>query len=267
MPIIEVNGAKLYYEDSGGASDTILFCHGLICNCHMFDDQVKAFKDRFRCITFDFRGHGNSEVTRNGYDMDNLAVDAVKLIQELNCKPCHLVGFSMGGFVALRLAIHYSNFFQSLILMNTSAGPFPKKDIFQFKMLSFIGRWIGFRPIVNQLMSMMFSDSFLKNSENIEKSEKWRQYVLNNSRKGGVRAVNGVIGRKGVYDQLNQIRLPSLIIASDQDKLADRKDSIRMHEKISNSKMVIIPHAGHMTAVESFETVNATITNFLTDLN
>ena len=69
MPVLEVNGAKLYYEEHGTSPETIVFGHSLLFSCRMFDDQVNALKDRLRCVKFDFRGQGRSEVTRNGYDM------------------------------------------------------------------------------------------------------------------------------------------------------------------------------------------------------
>jgi pimeloyl-ACP methyl ester carboxylesterase len=82
MPFIEINGIKLYYEDSGRGPETIVFCHGLVCNCRMFDAQVEALKDQYRCVTVDFRGHGRSGTGRNGSDMDALSDDVAKLIQK-----------------------------------------------------------------------------------------------------------------------------------------------------------------------------------------
>src|SRR6516162_3745736 len=72
MPTMPINGAKIYYEDTGSGPGTIVFAHGLLCNTHLFDHQVAALKDRYRCIAFDFRGQGQSEVTKTGYDMDTL---------------------------------------------------------------------------------------------------------------------------------------------------------------------------------------------------
>jgi 3-oxoadipate enol-lactonase len=70
MPHIHVNCANLYYEEQGRGPEAIVFAHGLLWSGRMFDNQVAAFKELYRCITFDFRGQGQSQVTRNGYDMD-----------------------------------------------------------------------------------------------------------------------------------------------------------------------------------------------------
>ena len=56
MPMIQVRGARLYYEEQGSGPGTIVFAHGLLWSGRMFDDQVAAVKGRYRCVTFDFRG-------------------------------------------------------------------------------------------------------------------------------------------------------------------------------------------------------------------
>ncbi len=117
MPI---NGANIYYEDTGPGPETIVFAHGLLCNTHLFDHQVGALKDRYRCIAFDFRGQGQSEVTKSGYDMDTLTEDAAGLIRALKAGPCHFLGLSMGGFVAMRLALRHPDLVRSLMLLSCS---------------------------------------------------------------------------------------------------------------------------------------------------
>jgi pimeloyl-ACP methyl ester carboxylesterase len=72
MAIIRVNGAALYYEEHGTGPQTIVLAHGLLWSCRMFDAQVTLLKERYRCVAFDFRGQGQSEVTRGGYDMETL---------------------------------------------------------------------------------------------------------------------------------------------------------------------------------------------------
>src|SRR3954452_757348 len=119
MPRLRVNNAELHYTDTGGGPETIVFAHGVLWDGRMFDAQVAALRDRYRCITFDFRGQGQSEVTASGYDMDTLAEDAAALIQTLGVAPCHFVGLSMGGFIGMRLAVRRPELIQSLMLLET----------------------------------------------------------------------------------------------------------------------------------------------------
>jgi pimeloyl-ACP methyl ester carboxylesterase len=81
MPTVRVNGAQLHYEDTGGAGAPVVFAHGLLFSGRMFDAQVAALKGRHRCIAYDARGHGQSEVTKAGYDMDTACADAAALIE------------------------------------------------------------------------------------------------------------------------------------------------------------------------------------------
>ncbi len=77
---VTVNGARLSVEERGSGPETVLFLHGVLLNRRIFDRQLDALKDRYRCVAFDFRGHGRSEVTDDGYSVDALTDDAVALI-------------------------------------------------------------------------------------------------------------------------------------------------------------------------------------------
>ena len=117
MPFATINNARLYYEEHGQGKETIVFAHSMLFNLRMFDDQVKFLKSNYRCVLFDFRGQGKSEDTSSGYDLDSLTKDALEFIKALNCDPCHFIGFSMGGMVAMRLAIRHPEVIKSLILI------------------------------------------------------------------------------------------------------------------------------------------------------
>ena len=113
---------QLAYEEEGPVDgEKLVFAHGLLFSSQMCKDVIRRLSHKYRCIAFDFRGHGESQLTDDGYGMDNLAKDTAALIEKLNLGPCHLVGFSMGGFVALRLALENEHLLKSLVLIGTSA--------------------------------------------------------------------------------------------------------------------------------------------------
>ena len=70
MPTIRVNGAELYYEESGCGEECIVFTHGLAWGTRLFRDQISALNDDYRCIAYDSRGRGRSEITRAGHRRD-----------------------------------------------------------------------------------------------------------------------------------------------------------------------------------------------------
>src|SRR5690349_3655891 len=140
MPTLQVDGATLWYEEHGSGPETVVFAHGLLWSGRMFDAQLAELADRFRCVTFDCRGQGRSEVTAGGYDMETLSDDAAALIQALGCAPCHCVGLSMGGFIGMRLAARRPELVRSLVLMETSADPEPAENAPRYRLL---GRIVG----------------------------------------------------------------------------------------------------------------------------
>lgn len=263
MPLITVNDATLYYEEHGTGPNTVVFAHGLLWSGRMFDAQIDALKGRYRCITFDFRGQGRSAVTPGGYDMDTLTEDAVALIQALDAKPCHFVGLSMGGFIGMRLAARYPESVRSLVLLDTSADPEPADNVPRYRLLNRIARWGGLRLVAAQIMPIMFGETFLHDPNRAEERVYWKQQLLANDRVGISRAVRGVIERAGVSDELDQITGPTLILVGDEDVATVPSKSERMHARISQSQLVIIPGAGHSSTIEQPEAVNAAIEKFL----
>jgi 3-oxoadipate enol-lactonase len=127
----------------------------------MFDAQVALLKERYRCVAFDFRGQGRSEVTRSGYDMETLYEDAVALMEQLGCAPCHFLGLSMGGFIGLRLAARRPELLRSLMLLETSADPEPSGNVAKYRQLTFVARWFGLGLVVDRVMPVMFGRTFL----------------------------------------------------------------------------------------------------------
>ncbi len=263
MPKIKVNDVELYYEDNGKGDETIVFSHGLLWSCRMFDNQVKALKDTHRCIAFDHRGQGQTQVTKDGYDMDTLYEDAVALIESLGCAPVHFVGLSMGGFIGMRIAIRRPELLKSLILIETTSDPEPTENIPRYKRLNLIARWLGFRLVTKPVMNIMFGQKFLTDPNRADDRNYWKQQLYNNDKIGITRAVMGVIEREGVYAEIDKITAPTLILVGDQDVATVLAKSERMHAKIPNSQMTIIPGGGHTSSVEEPDFINQQIQDFL----
>lgn len=260
MPSLDVNGARLHYEIVGSGTETIVFSHGLLMSGEMFRQQAEALGRHYRCILYDHRGQGRSEVTDGGYDMDTLAEDAVALIDQLDAAPCHFVGLSMGGFVGLRLAIRHPQLLRSLVLMDTSADPEPRR--FKYSLMAWFGRWFGFRLLVKPVMRLMFGRSFLRDPGKVDARAGWRRHLLALDRIGAYRAARGVIDRESVYDALGAITVPTLVLVGDEDVATVPALAERIRAAIPHARLVVIPHAGHTTAVEQPEAVNTVIGEF-----
>jgi pimeloyl-ACP methyl ester carboxylesterase len=211
---------------------------------------------------YDHRGQGQSEVTAAGYDMDSLAEDEAGLIKALGAGPCHVAGLSMGGFTGMRVAARHPELVKSLLLMETSAQPEPKENVPRYNMLTTVVKLFGTGPVSSAVMKIMFGQKFLNDPGRKELKKYWKQQLQAN-KKTITRAVEGVITRKGVESELAAIKCPTLIIVGDQD-IATVPDKARfVHKNIPQSKLVIIPGAGHTSSVEEPELVNKAIEEFL----
>lgn len=263
MPHIQVNGVKLYYTDTNGpGKETIVFSHGLLWSGAMFAAQVEHLKSRYRVITYDHRGQGQSEVTAVGYDMDTLAEDALALIKVLGVAPCIFAGLSMGGFIGMRLAARHPEVISKLILMETSAQAEPGANIPRYHLLCGIVKLFGTRPVTHAVMKIMFGQKFLQDDKRKELRHFWVRQLQQNKR-SIVKAVYGVTKRTGVENELGAIKCPTLIIVGDQDAATVPDKARFIHGQIPVSQLVIIPGAGHTSSVEEPEEVNRAIDGFL----
>jgi 3-oxoadipate enol-lactonase len=266
MPTVNANGVTLYYEAQGSGPETIVFAHGLLMSGRMFERQIAAFRDRYRCVAFDFRGQGRSEIAASGYDMDTVSEDAAALIESLGCAPCHFVGLSMGGFVGMRLAIRRPELLRSLILVETSAEPEPAENVGRYRLLNLVARWFGLRLVAGRVMPILFGQKFLNDPEREDERARWRALLLANDRRGITRAVTGVIERDGVSASLDRIAVPTLVVVGDQDVATVPEKAERIAAAIGGARLVVIPGAGHSSTIEEPAAVNLAIAAFLDGL-
>ena len=263
MPKIEINGVPIHYEMQGEGTETIVFAHGLLWSGKMFEDQMAALKHRYRCISFDFRGQGQTAVIQSGYDMETLFADTVGIIETLIAAPSHFVGVSMGGFIGLRLALRRPDLIKSLALLATTADAETEDKKNRYRTLTRVARIFGLRMVADKVMSVMFGKTFLKDPLRAELKRHWRDNFIANRRIGLARAVKGVIDREPVYDHIHKITAPTLIAIGDEDAAIPVERVNRIHSCIAGSKLVIIPRAGHAPTVEEPAFVNRLLENFI----
>lgn len=262
MPTIKVNGVELFYEESGAGSETIVFAHGFLMTHEMYRAQIEALKDRFRCIAYDHRGHGRSQATAGGYEMDNLYMDAVTLIETLGYAPCHFVGLSTGGFVGLRLAIRRPDLLKSLVLIDTSAEAETDSQLRQYNMLLYTFRFLGWRPVIGQVMSKLYGAKFLNDPVRRSELEKWRQIMTAHDRPALFQFGKGIFARESVVEELGQITHPTTIIVGETDVATPLPRSQKMASLIPDAHLHIIPDSGHSSPVEEPEAVTAVMQQF-----
>lgn len=268
MPRIDVNGTSLHYEDTGPGStgQTIVFSHGLLWSTALFAPQVAHLRGRYRVIAYDHRGQGRSaDDAAPSIAIDTVYADAVALIEALHLGPVHFAGLSMGGFVAMRLGARRPDLVRSLLLLETTADPEPAENVPKYRKLNFVARWFGLGLVAAKVMPIMFSQDFLTDPARAAERYEWRARLVAN-RRSIWRAVNGVIDRPGIYDELGRITCPVLVVVGEQDVATAPAKAERIHAAIPHSRLVRIAKAGHSSSVEQPAAVNAAIDAFLAEL-
>lgn len=268
MPRIDVNGTSLHYEDTGPGStgQTIVFSHGLLWSTALFAPQVAHLRGRYRVIAYDHRGQGRSaDDAAPSIAIDTVYADAVALIEALRLGPVQFAGLSMGGFVAMRLGARRPDLVRSLLLLETTADPEPAENVPKYRKLNFVARWFGLGLVAAKVMPIMFSQDFLTDPARAAERDEWRARLVAN-RRSIWRAVNGVIDRPGIYEELGRIACPVLVVVGEQDVATVPAKAERIHAAIPHSRLVRIAKAGHSSSVEQPAAVNAAIDAFLAEL-
>ncbi len=266
MPFLSIRGVQLYYEDTGGPGEPIVFSHGLLWNSNLYSRQIEALRGRYRCIAYDHRGQGRSTAPPGkGIELRTVYEDAVAFIQALGLAPCHFVGLSQGGFVGLRVAARHPELLRSLTLLDTSACSESLWNLSRYRVLTATMHWLGLRPVVDQIMTVYFGQTFLKDPARAAEREELRRQLLQNPR-GAWRAMKGVITRRGITDELDRINTPTLILVGEEDVATTPEMAELLHSRIRDSRLVRLPHVGHMSNLEEPELVNLAIGRFLSTL-
>jgi 2-succinyl-6-hydroxy-2,4-cyclohexadiene-1-carboxylate synthase len=113
-----------YYLNVNTNKPLIIFLHGFMGNINEFNEAIKLLAEDFSYLTLDLPGHGKTEVFGGDkyYQMESTAQAIINLLDELKIDKCHLIGYSMGGRLALYLTIHFPERFIKVVLESASPG-------------------------------------------------------------------------------------------------------------------------------------------------
>ena len=265
--MLSVNGTELYVEDTGPGStgETIAFSHGLLWSTELFAPQIAALRGRYRCIAWDHRGQGKSRADhRETIGIELVWQDAVALLEALGAGPVHFCGLSMGGFVGMRMAARRPDLVRSLLLLETSSDPEPLENIARYRLLTKVVKLLGPWAVRSRIGPIMLGKTTL--TERGRHSDVQRFLDIMSRRRDIWRAVNGVIDRAGIHDELARITTPTLVLVGDEDVATPRIKSDKIASAIAHARVVTIPRAGHSATVENPEAVTSAIESFLTAL-
>jgi pimeloyl-ACP methyl ester carboxylesterase len=262
------------YVDEGAGEKTLLFIHGLGSYIPAWYKQIDLLKSNYRCVALDLPGYGKSDKPNNSGMMTYYADVLNEFIEKLNLKDFILVGHSMGGQISITYSLMYPNKFEKLILL-APAGIEKFND----------GQREWFKEVMTPtLVRLTPVDAIETNfAYNFYKFPKDAQFMIddriamrtasdfNNYCHAISNSVSGMVTQP-VIDKLSQIQTETLIIFGENDNLIPNRylNPGKTYEvakvgkdKIKNSKLVMIPKAGHFVAFEKGDEVALEIRNFI----
>jgi 3-oxoadipate enol-lactonase len=256
----KTNGHYLNCELTGKAgAPVVILSHSLGANLTMWEPQRAALEPSFQVLTYDMRGHGLSDISGGVYTLEQLAEDALGVIDALNIGRVHFVGLSIGGMIAQAMALNHTDRLLSLVLCSTSAYlPPPARPIVQERID--LARRQGLGALVDSTLERWFTPLYAK--ENPEKVTPVRNQFLATSVDGYI-GCSEAISQLNFIEQLSKITLPTLILVGAEDPGTPVAASEAIHERIRGSKLVILPSASHLGNIEQADLFNRHLLEFL----
>jgi len=257
----QVNGITLDYEISGSGR-LIAFGHSLGASGKIFEPIRPALENHGQVLTWDARGHGNSEKPVSGWTVEDLAADLRALIEHLGEDRAVVAGLSMGGNTAVVYAVAYPDTLDGLILVDTTAW-YGEDAPKVWEQKAHNAETEGMEPVLAANMSRWFSDSFP--DEHPDRVEMVAEMVLAND-PSCYAAAGRALGRFDAREGLSQIDCPTLILVGSEDPATPPAMAQDLHRNIANSELHVLPGLRHMTPVEAPDRVGQLIGDFLEKL-
>ena len=262
--ILERRGCRIHYWLSGSAdAPPVVFSHGAMMDHRMFDAQVPDIAERYRVITWDMRGHGQSKPIGDigeGLLIGDLIEDLVALIDHLGYEKVYLVGQSLGGHLAQDLVFYHPERVSALATIGSSCSTIKQPKL----------GTVALR--LSPLMFKVWPEGNLRKqvAKNTAVTPEARDYAYEAMRQLTKKdfmkvwhAVTGLLHHEPEY----RIEHPLLITHGDSDGVGNiKKISPKWAERDPNSRYVVIPTAGHNANQDNPEFFNEVLLDFL-DVN
>jgi len=254
MPIVRIDGKQIsYWIGRNGlfeGREVILFIHGAGGGQHTWSYQKVFFEKRFNPIIIELPGHGESR--GEGEDeIGRYAEHVHAFLKTMGLPQVFLIGHSMGGAIVQTLALIHPEVIKGTVLVGTGV---------KLKVLPMIldGIKKNFRETVQTINRFAYSQKTPSDlmERGISDMMRCRPEVLY----GDFLACD----RFDLMNEVEKISLPTLVLCGAEDELTPVKYSQLLHQRITGSKLEILPHAGHMVMIESPEDFNERVGEFIT---
>ena len=241
-------GSMELYVERCGQGETIVFVHGSGLNTRMWDKQRDSLRSSMEVVIVDLPGHGKSP--GDGCDsVEEYRDEVYGIIKRLDVGRCYLAGHSLGGAVALSLALSYRDVVAGLVLIGTGA---------KLKVLPQILE--GIKKDKGHTLNSIVTLAFSKKASPALKKEAFDEMMR--CRAEVIYKDFNACDRFNIMDSIASLMVPALIVCGTDDSLTPPKYSLYLNEAIPGSRLVLIEDAGHMVMREKPEEVNRAVEEF-----
>jgi pimeloyl-ACP methyl ester carboxylesterase len=250
-------GVNIYVEDvNPEGNKTILFIHGWPLNHKQFEYQFNVLPTLgYRCIGIDWRGYGNSDKPFHGYNFDRLADDVYAVIQALQLNDITLAGHSTGGAISIRyMARHQGHGVAKLVLIDAASPSSLDKDVAN----KFIAETLNDRPKMLQGVTDLFFFQYIT-----DRYSDWFFQLGLQAASWSTAAIMTSLRDENVYNDLNKILVPTLIIHGIHDKIVPFAKAQETNQLIKNSQLIPFHYSGHGAFWEERDKFNHLLNQFI----
>jgi 3-oxoadipate enol-lactonase len=265
MPTTRVGSHSVYYDDYG-AGHPVLFMSGLAGTRLGWWKQIEPFATKFRVVNLDNRDAGDSGLGTGPYTIADMSEDTAGVIENLNLGRAHVIGISMGGMIALELAIRHPERVDKLVLVATTAGgPTGVHAKPEIAALLIRAGEESLETRTRRTFTAIAGEGHMaahpEDLEQIVKNSLAKPMSLESYQ----RQLGACLDHwsKGVADRLSQITAPTLVVHGDGDPLIPYPNGQSLAAHIAGARLITFPGVGHISMIESPERFNREVIQFL----
>lgn len=260
MSTVAVGDIKISYG-AVGTGDPVLLLHGQGAHANDWSLQIAALSKKYRVFFPDMRGHGGSSGPKGPYTMAMLAADMAGFCRSLSLPPCHVIGHSLGGAVALQLALDAPALVRSVSVVNSAVQV--TRSCVQVTRSWLVSQLIRL-SIRTQGMPGFARLNFryhLPDSDQEPLRKRLLETMGSNSADGYL-ASQAALDGWNVTQRLGEIRCPVLVVHSDKDLIPIAGKKL-IAEKVQRGRLIIIEKSRHLVLWDQPERLNAVLLEFL----
>jgi len=247
MPVAENGQVRLHYETSGlAAGEVLVLSNSLGSNLHMWDKVLPRLESAFRIVRYDTRGHGSSSTPPGPYTINRLGYDLLFLLDHLGIGRANVCGLSLGGMVAMWLAMYAPQRLRRVILANTGAR-IGTPDMWDQRIA--MAQNSGMATLAGVMLERWFTPPF--RNQHPADMETIRSMVAATDPDGYI-ACCEVIRDTDLRSDIGEIAAPALVITGTHDPATPASDGRAIYAAVRNSKYVELD-ASHLSAWERAE--------------